>query len=146
MATERKQPLRFILDSRRDKGKSLDNFDVAKWLWQKVEEKFNYFSGIELEQIEYICIEFVEHINGLSITVKIKDAITKSDTKIKILTEALLVSAEKLQNIDEIMTFVRGMAKQNQLEFYDYTENDDILVLGEEKYWWVMWINSDIKL
>lgn len=143
MATYRKLTIRKILDSRRDKGKNLSNLEVAEWIWSIIEKKLYSFSCVELEQIQYISIEVIEHINGMSIHVNIKDGITKSEVKVKRLSEAFLMSAKKLQNIDEIMTFVRGLAKQNGLEAWDYTE--DIPVIGDEKYWWVMWINSDIK-
>ena len=54
MATERNKTLREIIDSKLSMSKSMDNLEVARWIWKKISEKFNYFSGIELERIDYI--------------------------------------------------------------------------------------------
>lgn len=143
MATERNKTLREIIDSKLSMSKSMDNLEVARWIWKKITEKFKYFSGIELERIDYISVEITKHVNGISMVVKIKDAETQSEIRVKRLTEVFLVSQEKLKNIDEIMIYVRGMTKENGLEAYAYS--DDIENYIEEKYWWVMWINRDIK-
>jgi hypothetical protein len=143
MATERNKTLREIIDSKLSMSKSMDNLEVARWIWKKISEKFNYFSGIELERIDYISVEITKHANGISMIVKIKDAETQSEIRVKRLTEVFLMSQEKLRNIDEIMIYVRGMTKENGLEAYAYS--DDIENYIEEKYWWVMWINRDIK-
>ena len=143
MATERNKTLREIIDSKLSMSKSMDNLEVARWIWKKISEKFNYFSGIELERIDYISVEITKHANGISMIVKIKDAETQSEIRAKRLTEVFLMSQEKLRNIDEIMIYVRGMTKENGLEAYAYS--DDIENYIEEKYWWVMWINRDIK-
>lgn len=143
MATERNKTLREIIDSKLSMSKSMDNLEVARWIWKKISEKFNYFSGIELERIDYISVEITKHANGISMIVKIKDAETQSEIREKRLTEVFLMSQEKLRNIDEIMIYVRGMTKENGLEAYAYS--DDIENYIEEKYWWVMWINRDIK-
>lgn len=143
MATERNKTLREIIDSKLSMSKSMDNLEVARWIWKKISEKFNYFSGIELERIDYISVEITKHANGISMIVKIKDAETQSEIRVKRLTEVFLMSQEKLRNIDEIMIYVRGMTKENGLEAYAYS--DDIESYIEEKYWWVMWINRDIK-
>lgn len=143
MATERNKTLREIIDSKLSMSKSMDNLEVARWIWKKISEKFNYFSGIELERIDYISVEITKHANGISMIVKIKDAETQSEIRVKRLTEVFLMSQEKLRNIDEIMIYVRGMTKENGLEAYAYS--DDIENYIEEKYWWVMWINRNIK-
>lgn len=143
MATERNKTLREIIDSKLSMSKSMDNLEVARWIWKKISEKFNYFSGIELERIDYISVEITKHANGISMIVKIKDAETQSEIRAKRLTEVFLMSQEKLRNIDEIMIYVRGITKENGLEAYAYS--DDIENYIEEKYWWVMWINRDIK-
>ena len=143
MATERNKTLREIIDSKLSMSKSMDNLEVARWIWKKITEKFKYFSGIELERIDYISVEITKHVNGISMVVKIKDAETQSEIRVKRLTEVFFVSQEKLRNIDEIMIYVRGMTKENGLEAYAYS--DDIENYIEEKYWWVMWINRDIK-
>ena len=143
MATERNKTLREIIDSKLSMAKFMDNLEVARWIWKKISEKFNYFSGIELERIDYISVEITKHANGISMIVKIKDAETQSEIRVKRLTEVFLMSQEKLRNIDEIMIYVRGMTKENGLEAYAYS--DDIENYIEEKYWWVMWINRNIK-
>ena len=143
MATEQSKTLREIIDSKLSMAKSMDNLEVARWIWKRISEKFKYFSGIELERIDYISVEITKHANGISMIVKIKDAETQSKIRVKRLTEVFLMSQEKLRNIDEIMIYVRGMTKENGLEAYAYS--DDIENYIEEKYWWVMWINRDFK-
>lgn len=138
MATCRKRNLKKILDSRRKEGERLKNIHVADWLWEKVENDFNFFSAFELEQIKRIRIEFVAHTDCIGINVLVKDPSTRREIRVKKLDEILLLSPRRMENIDQIMSYLMDIARHNGLKTLCYTDKG-VLAEDELKYWEVKW-------
>lgn len=138
MATCRKRNLRQILDSRKKEGAHLKNSQVADMIWKKVENALNSFSAFEMEQIRRIRVEFIAQTDCIGISVCVKDASTKREIRVKRLDEILLISPEKMRNIDQIMSYVLDSAKCNGLKTLSYADRG-VLAEDEIKYWVVKW-------
>ena len=138
MATYRKRNLKRILDLRKKKSAHLTNKDVVAFLWKKVEETFMSFYPVELNQIQRIRIELTAYTDSLVMIVSAKDATTKHDIRVKRLDDVLMMSNERLKNIDRIMSALLDIAKENDLKTTSYSDKG-VLAEDELKYWVVKW-------
>ena len=139
MVTGKKETLKESMDKRRDLAISADNLEIAEWIWEKITEKFESFLTLVLPSLKYISISVTE--NELGLKIDVSSASRSGETENKELSESIILSEEMIDNLDQIMNLVMGIAKANGISG-GYCDPDDDPYYNEDDVWIFMWHNS----
>ncbi len=106
------------MNQKRLDAKNASDKDVADYIWREIKWIFDLIDGYQLEQVDYLTVTVEEKVDSIKIDITVKESYEASDYTEE--CETVMLTAEKLERLPDIMPIVMEMAEQEEIRvWYD---------------------------
>lgn len=106
------------MNQKRLEAQNASDKDVADYIWSEIKLVFDLVDGYQLELVDYLTVTVTEKVDAIKLDITVKESYESSDYTED--CESLMLAAEKLERLPEIMPLVMKIAEDEGLRvWYD---------------------------